>query len=120
VTCGTSCLSNLSLLKLSPTVTSVRTGQLIGIFVARVTGSRKLFGRTVPRIRPVGRVPLGAIRRGRNSFRWNGKVDGKRLRAGTYLITYRTLRGKRILSTSDSLRVKVDRRGRIKRATRQR
>ena len=40
-------------------VSSTIKGQTIGIFVVRVTGKRKLLGRTVPRIKPVGRVPLG-------------------------------------------------------------
>ena len=88
--------------------------QTIGIFVVRVTGKRKLLGRTVPRIKPIGRVPLGATRKGRNSFRWNGKVNGKRLKRGTYLLTYRALRGARVVSTSGSIRFKVTSRGRIR------
>ena len=61
----------------------------IGIFVVRVTGKRKLLGRTAPRLRVVGKVPLGPAKKGRNRKRWNGMVDGKRLRPGTYLLTYR-------------------------------
>jgi hypothetical protein len=102
---------------LRPTLT-VRSQ--IGIFIARVTGKRKLLGRTVPRIREVGKVPLGRAKKGRNRFRWNRRVEGKRLRAGTYLLTYRSLRGKRITNTSDSIRIRVNRRGRIVRAKRQR
>ena len=63
----------------------------LGIFVARVTGTRKLLGRTTPRIRVVGRVPLGRTRKGANRFRWNGKVNGKRLAAGTYLCSVATM-----------------------------
>ena len=77
---------------LNPTVSTTTKTQTIGIFVVRVTGKRKLLGRTVPRIRQIGRVPLGKTRKGRNSFRWNGKVNGKRLKRGTYLLTYRALR----------------------------
>jgi len=119
VTCSTNCLQSLatpSLTKvvLSPTVSTTTKSQTIGIFVVRVTGKRKLLGRTVPRIRQIGRVPLGATRKGRNSFRWNGKVDGKRLKRGTYLLTYRALRGARIVSTSGSVRFTVTGRGRIR------
>ena len=118
VTCTTNCLQSLSTslskVVLSPTVSTSTKTQTIGIFVVRVTGKRKLLGRTVPRIRQIGRVPLGATRKGRNSFRWNGKVDGKRLKRGTYLLTYRALRGARIVSTSGSVRFTVTARGRLR------
>ncbi len=120
--CGTVCLSslrnaNLGRVPLNPTVTKATS---IGIFVVRVIGKRKLLGRTVPRIRPVGRVPLGRARRGRNLFRWNGKVNGRRLKPGRYLLTYRTLRRKRILTTSNSVRFRVTKAGKITRVGRQR
>ena len=99
---------------LSPTVSTTTRTQTIGIFVVRVTGKRKLLGRTVPRIRQIGRVPLGATRRGRNRFRWNGKVKGKRLKRGTYLLTYRALRRARIVSTSGSIRFTVNSRDHIR------
>jgi hypothetical protein len=118
VTCTTNCLQSLSTtltkVPLKPVVSVSPIGQRIGIFVVRVTGKRKLLGRTVPRIKQVGRVPLGKTRKGRNSFRWNGKVDGKRLKRGTYLLTYRALRGARIVSTSGSIRFKVTKQGRIR------
>jgi len=118
VTCTTTCLQSLqtSLTKvvLQPTVSTTTKTQTIGIFVVRVTGKRNLLGRTVPRIKQVGRVPLGATRKGRNSFRWDGKVDGRRLKRGTYLLTYRALRGARIVSTSGSVRFTVTDRGRIR------
>ena len=94
--------TSVSKVVLSPTVSTTTKTQTIGIFVVRVIGKRELMGRTVPRIRQVGRVPLGATRKGRNTFRWNGKVNGKRLKRGTYLLTYRALRGARIVSTSGS------------------
>ncbi len=62
----------------------------------------------------IGRLPLGATRKGRNRFRWNGKVNGKRLKRGTYLLTYRALRRARIVSTSGSIRFTVNGRGRIR------
>jgi hypothetical protein len=119
VTCTTNCLQRLQTtpltkVVLSPTVSTTTKTQTIGIFVARVTGKRKLLGRTVPRIRPVGRVPLGKTRKGRNSFRWNGKVEGKRLKRGRYLLTYRALRRTRIVSTSGSIRFTVTKQGRIR------
>jgi WD40-like Beta Propeller Repeat len=120
--CNSTCQAQIQLASsggtiLSPTLT---TKSQIGIFIARVTGKRKLLGRTVPRIREVGRVPLGRAKKGRNRFRWNRKVNGKRLRPGTYLLTYRSLRGKRITNTSNSIRIRVNKRGRIVRAKRQR
>ena len=118
VTCTTTCLQSLqtSIAKvvLKPTVSTTTKTQTIGIFVVRVTGKRTLLGRTVPRIKQVGRVPLGATRKGRNKFRWDGKVDGRRLKRGTYLLTYRALRGARIVSTSGSVRFTVTERGRIR------
>ena len=66
------------------------------------------------RIEQVARVPLSATRKGRNSFRWNGKVDGRRLKRGSYLLTYRALRGARIVSTSGSIRFTVTDRGRVR------
>jgi hypothetical protein len=118
VTCTTTCLQSLqtSLTKvvLNPTVSTTTPKQTIGIFVVRVTGKRKLLGRTVPRIKQIGRVPLGATRKGRNTFRWNGKVNGKRLKRGTYLLTYRALRRTRVVSTSGSVRFTVTKRGRIR------
>jgi WD40-like Beta Propeller Repeat len=121
VTCNIVCLQSLqsATVKLKPVVSSTTKGQTIGIFVARVTGRRKLLGRTVPRIKRIGRVPLGKTRKGRNSFRWNRKVNGRRLKRGTYLLTYRALRGKRIVSTSGSIRFKVSKRGGIRGAKRQ-
>ncbi len=81
----------------------------------RVTGAkRKVLGRSTARITPVGRVPLGATRKGTNRFRWDGRVNGKRLRSGTYLLTYRLLRDKRVTSTSGSLRFTIASNGRVR------
>ncbi len=117
MTCDTACRAKLQGAG-SPTILSPRLsiGSQIGIFVARVVGKRKLLGRTAPRLRAVGKVPLGAAKRGRISKRWNGKVNGKRLRPGTYLLTYRSLRGKKITNTSDSIRLTVGKGGKIRRA----
>jgi hypothetical protein len=124
VTCTGSCItslqSSLSTVPLKPRVSTTTSIQRIGIFVVRVKGKRKLLGRKVPRIKQVGRVPLGKTRKGRNLFRWNGKVDGRKLKPGTYLLTFRALRRERVVSTSGSVRFTVTKTGRIKGAKRQR
>ena len=128
VTCGSACIGGIvgspirSAIRLTPRVSSTRRGQRIGIFVVRVRGKAKrtLLGRKVARISVVGRVPLGATRKGTNRFRWNGKVDGRRLPKGTYLLTYRALHGDRVVSTSDSIRFKVKRNGKFAGARRER
>ena len=43
------------------------------------------------RLALVGRVPFGTRRRGRPRVRWNGRVNGRRLRPGRYRITLRRL-----------------------------
>jgi len=121
-TCGLSCLvalrnSGVGSVVLRPSLSSATT---VGIFVVRVTGKRKLLGRTVPRIRVVGRVPLGRARKGANRFNWNGRVEGKRLKPGRYLLTYRTLKGKRLLATSGSVAFRVTKSGDFKNVRRQR
>jgi hypothetical protein len=123
IVCSTTCLNQLRIatttqtVTLAPTVTSKTT---IGIFVVRVRGKRRLLGRTAPRLRVVGRVPLGTARKGRNRFRWNGKVNGKRLKRGTYLLTYRSLKGKRVTNTSSSIRFKVAKGGKVRQVRRER
>jgi WD40-like Beta Propeller Repeat len=122
IQCGAGCLAQTqsstgTKVTLAPTLS---IGSQIGIFVGRVVGKRKLLGRTAPRLRVVGRVPLGRAKRGRNRIRWNGRVDGKRLRRGTYLLTYRSLKGKRVTNTSASIRLRVGKGGKIRRARRER
>lgn len=68
---------------------TIRTG--IGILVQRVVGKRKLFGRTVPKLRMVGRVPLGTFAKGKGKVRWDLRVDGKRLKPGRYQVTVRAV-----------------------------
>jgi len=125
VACSPSCLATLqrsapgSPIRLTPIVTTSVKRQKIGIFVVRVTGRRKLLGRSVARIRVIGRVPLGATVKGTNRFRWNGKVEGKRLRRGRYLLTYRALKRDRVISTSSSIRFTVTKGGGIRKARRE-
>ena len=70
---------------------SLLSASLVGIVVQRVVGHQRLFGRTVPKLAPAQRVPLGAFSRGGGRANWNFRVHGKRLRAGTYQVTPRAL-----------------------------
>jgi hypothetical protein len=119
-------LGALRPVNLSPTVSATKPsgpigpgagGSGVGILVAKVVGKHRVLGRRVPRLKPLGRVPLGRARRGRNRFRWNGRVAGRRLRPGSYVITYRVLtRGGRIQATSRTIQFRVTRSRRIARA----
>lgn len=63
----------------------------VGILVQRVVGHHKLFGRTVPTLKPVGHVPLGRFKPGRRHVHWDLRVNGHRLKRGTYQVTLRSL-----------------------------
>jgi hypothetical protein len=65
----------------------------VGILVQRVVGHHRLFGRKVPTLRLVGRVPLGHFKKGHGKTHWNLRVNGKRLRKGTYQVTPRAVSG---------------------------
>jgi WD40-like Beta Propeller Repeat len=69
----------------------------VGILVQRIVGHHKLFGRRVPVLRKVGRVPFGAFRRGKHRVRWDLRVNGHKLRRGRYLITPRALTKKGVV-----------------------
>jgi hypothetical protein len=120
VSCTSNCLTSLSTQRitstvLSPTVqtTAIRPGS-IGILLARVTGTRRSLGKRVPKLKPLGRVPLGSARDGRNKFRWNGRVGKRRLKPGTYVLTFRSLTpGGRVQAVSKTIRFRVDKRRRI-------
>jgi hypothetical protein len=73
---------------LAPTQTK---GGSVGIIVQRVVGTRRLLGRTVPRLRFVGRVPFGSRRAGRLRIPWDRRVNGRPLPPGRYLVTFRSL-----------------------------
>jgi hypothetical protein len=64
-------------------------GAPVGILVQRIVRERKVKGRTVLTLRPVGRVPFGHRAKGRLHVRWNLRVSGRRLRPGRYLVTLR-------------------------------
>ena len=36
-------------------------------------------------------MPFGSFKKGRSSVRWNGKVNGKALKPGTYQVTPRSV-----------------------------
>ena len=63
----------------------------IGILVQRVVGHQQLLGRTAPRLKLIGRVPLGRFPRGSVHVRWDRKVDGHARAPGLYQITVRAL-----------------------------
>ena len=66
---------------LTPTASGGKlSSNSIGIVVAKVVGKHSLLGREVPKIKPLGRVPLGRAASGRNRFSWNGKVAGRKLK----------------------------------------
>jgi hypothetical protein len=122
LSCLTACTGSLSGSSLTsgttltPSLSDATSVKTVGIFVSRVVGKRRVFGRRVARVRRIGRVPLGAARRGRNRFRWNGRVRGRRLKPGTYLLTFRGLnRRGRVLAVSRSLRFVLKRNGRVAR-----
>jgi hypothetical protein len=69
----------------------------VGILVQRIVGHHRLFGHRVPTLKTVGRVPLGKFKRGRHTKRWNLRVNGHRLHAGSYLVTPRLLTAKGVV-----------------------
>jgi hypothetical protein len=80
----------------------------VGILVQRIVGTQRLLGKAVPKLRLVGAVPLGSFRKGRSSVRWDGRVDGKRLKPGTYQVTPRAVASSgviRELGTPRTIRV---------------
>jgi hypothetical protein len=71
--------------------TSVLSPTGVGILVQRIVGHHKLLGKTVPKLRLVGRVPFGSHKAGRLRTRWDHKVGGRRLAPGRYLVTVRAV-----------------------------
>lgn len=63
----------------------------IGIIVQKVIGHTKVLGRPAPRLRFIGRVPLGRFRPGHGTVRWSRRVGSKRLAPGRYQITVRSV-----------------------------
>jgi hypothetical protein len=63
----------------------------VGILVQRIVGHHKLLGKTVPKLRFVGRVPFGLQKKGHFRVRWDHKVNGRPLKPGRYLVTVRAV-----------------------------
>ena len=63
----------------------------VGILVQRIVGHHRLFGRLVPVLRKVGRVPFGSFGRGKHRVHWDLRVKGRKLPRGRYLVTPRAL-----------------------------
>lgn len=86
----------------------LRASTSVGILVQREQGTVRVLGRRVPRLVSVGRVPFGSRKKGASTIAWNGRVAGKKLRAGTYRITLRAFdRNGRLTELGESRRVKV-------------
>ena len=66
----------------------------VGILVQRIVRQRRVHGRIVRTLRPVGRVPFGERARGALRVRWNLRVDRRRLGPGRYLVTLRAFSAK--------------------------
>ena len=99
---------NLGLERTDPTL-SVRltSPATVGILVQRVVGTRQLLGRRAPRLKLVGRVPLGRHGRGRTRIPWNGRVNGRELRPGRYQITMRRLVRNKVVELSEPVTVRI-------------
>jgi hypothetical protein len=92
-----------------------------GLLVQRIVGRRKLLGRRAPKLKRVGKVPLGKFRKGRHRKRYHFTVRGHKLRPGCYLITVRALTRKkkvRDLSTPYTVRIRKHRRPRVRKGVR--
>jgi hypothetical protein len=63
----------------------------IGVIVQKVVGRTRVFGRPAPRLRFLGRVPLGHFARGRGHTVWDLKVGGNPLAPGLYQVTVRSV-----------------------------
>ena len=66
----------------------------VGIIVQKVVGRTKVLGRNAVKLRYVGRVPLGSFHAGRSTIHWDLHVAGRRLAAGRYQVTPRSLTAK--------------------------
>jgi hypothetical protein len=84
----------------------------VGILVQRVVGHHHLLRRRVPTLKLVGRVPFGRKRKGHDRIHWNRRVNGHRLRPGTYLITPRAVSSKGVVRELGRPRtIRIRRRG---------
>lgn len=82
----------------------------VGILVQRIVGTTRVLGRRAPKLRLVGRVPLGTFKRGakRHRAEWDGEMNGRKLPRGEYLLTLRALTSKQdVRDLSKPARVRV-------------
>lgn len=92
----------------------------IGIFVQRIVGKTKVFGRKAFEFETVGRVPLGSFGEGNVFTSWDFAVDGEPLPPGKYLVTLRAVEDTdagtavRELGEPQLLRIKKDGRIRVR------
>ena len=84
-------LGATSLVKGSVVQATLKQRAGVGLLVQRIVGRRQLLGRSVPRVSPVGQVALGRRGPGQVRLRFNGRVAGKRLARGRYLLTVEAL-----------------------------
>lgn len=71
---------------------SLATASQVGIIVQRIVGTTRVLGRRAPKLRMVGRVPLGTFKKDRkHRVRWDRTVGGRRLPPGRYLVTLRSV-----------------------------
>jgi hypothetical protein len=71
---------------------TLATNSSVGIIVQRIVGKTRVLGHSAPKLRFVGRVPLGSFKRDwKNRVRWDRKVNGRKLAPGSYLVTVRSV-----------------------------
>ena len=74
---------------------SLASKSTTGLLVQRIVGPHEVLGRRAPKLRKVGRVPLGRFHKGHHRKRWRFTVRGHKLRPSCYLVTFRALTRKR-------------------------
>jgi WD40 repeat protein len=91
---------------------SLASTSSVGIIVQRIVGKTRLFGRRVPKLKLVGRVPLGEFEAGpTHTVAWDQRIDGKRLKRGRYLVTLRSVTPDvEVLDLGEPVEIRVRRR----------
>jgi hypothetical protein len=84
---------NRTFVRLNLVQFSLRSPSDVGIIVQRIVGKTKVLGKSAPRLKFVGRVPLGRKFRARRTHRvnWDLEVNGRKLPRGEYLVTPRSV-----------------------------
>ena len=88
---------------------AVASSTNVGIIVQRIVGKTRVLGHSAPKLKFVGRVPLGRFRSGaRHRVRWDHKVNGRPLRRGSYLVTVRSVTRKgEVRDLGNPMRVRI-------------